>query len=99
MKMARKTKAMLEQEVRSLEIKVEELRYENRKLNVDKDYWFVNYEICRYEKEENYNPHTLHRLRVMDEKVTEMREDVKRFNMKERILDVCYGLDYFEDSL
>ncbi|MFB7641381.1 hypothetical protein [Peribacillus butanolivorans] len=98
--MARKTKAMLEQEVLVLESKVIELENEIRKLNIDKDYWFVKSEGYRIQNPNIFiDTAEILKFEEMERDVTNIIEGEKRYEMEQKLNDHYYGISYLRDSL
>ncbi|MDM5361177.1 hypothetical protein [Peribacillus sp. ACCC06369] len=98
--MARKTKAMLEQEVLVLESKVKELDDEIRKLNIDKDYWFIKSEGYRIQTPGLFvSTATILKFEDMERNITNIIEGEKRYEMEQKLNDYYYGISYLHHSV
>lgn len=96
--MARKTKAILEQEVLVLESKVKELDDEIRKLNIDKDYWFIKSEGYRIKDPELFvSTASILKFEGMERDITNIIEGEKRYEMEQKLNDYYYGISYLRD--
>lgn len=104
--MARKTKVMLEEEVNLLKSRIEELKKENRSLNIDKDYWFVQSErfklLYHIQRKDLYAPYYEQKLldiEEMERNIASILENEKRYEMEQKLTDHYYGVQYIYDSL
>ncbi|MBJ8047032.1 hypothetical protein CN676_05765 [Bacillus wiedmannii] len=85
--MARKTKQMLEQEVRNLQFKIEQLKSDIQTLRLEKDYWFVKSEryLLLYTHEERkswdcYNEHESAYEQMKERELKELEKMEKNFD-------------------
>jgi hypothetical protein len=104
--MAKKTKNMLMVELNLLKNTIEELKNENRSLNIDKDYWFVQSErfklLYQIERKDfcvpNYEQKLLD-VEEMEKHIASILDNEKRYEMAKKLTDHYYGVQYLQDSL